>query len=82
MVTIIKENILKSLTHPELALTDLSAEARFSQLQNGSFCDIDYNCVEPQWGWFTHIKTLSELAGNSCVLPSIKLILFRLCKCF
>lgn len=72
MVTKIKENILKSLTHPELALTDLSAEARFSQLQNGSFCDIDYNCVEPQWGWFTHIKTLSELAGNSCVLTNHK----------
>ncbi len=68
MVAQIKENILKSLTHPELALTDLAAQSVVDQLQDGKFCNIDYNEQEPVWGWFNHVKQLSELAGNASAL--------------
>ena len=72
MVAQIKENILKSLTHPELALTELSAQPIVAQLKDGKFCNIDYNEQEPVWGWFNHIKQLSKLAGNVAVLANNK----------
>ncbi len=82
MVAQMKENILKSLTHPELALTNLSAEKLIAKLQNGIFNDINYNTQEPTWGWLTHTKQLSELAGNSSVLTNHKADILKALQLF
>ncbi|MBR3844052.1 MAG: hypothetical protein IKM39_00935 [Clostridia bacterium] len=70
MITKIKENLLFSLCHDELALSYADAQELLDQIDKDQFTNLNYEEDAALWAWFSHVKNLAEIAGNRQIMAN------------